>query len=293
MKPGPIEAAISGLIIASTGSPGARLMMTYTTSVMPSSTGTLIASRRSRYLPMIQVAIGAVAGRASAGHRPLVGIPHVVRGVARRLEPDQLLAHREDRVRRPEAEPRQLVVHDLRRLGVDLLPLVLVRRGAAQREQLVQPGVGVVAIVAADRHPVDRLHVLTGDVRILPEDATANLDKVEVASVSPTRSLGAVRRDDLHVDADILELLLQDRHVGVALLGAAGRVQALEGVAAVPTAVLQQLLRLVRIEVVVVELRDPHPLRPDDRLADQLRLALHDRLDHRLTVDGVIHPLPD
>src|SRR5262245_59701969 len=116
---------------------------------MPSRTGTLIARRRSRYLPMVQAAFGVVEGRTSAGHRPLVGVPHVMGGVARRLEPDQLLADREDRVRRPYAEPRELVVHDLRGLGVDLLPLVLIRGGAPEREQLVQAGVGVVAVVAA------------------------------------------------------------------------------------------------------------------------------------------------
>src|SRR6266851_4159570 len=50
---------------------------------------------------------------------PLVRIPHVVGGVARRLEPHQPLVDGEDRVRRPEVDPRELVVHDRGRFGID------------------------------------------------------------------------------------------------------------------------------------------------------------------------------
>src|SRR5688500_14647046 len=124
---------------------------------MPSKTGTLITKRRRRYFPIISASSRERARSPSTAYRPFIGVPHVVRGVARRLEPDQLLAVCEDRVRGPEEDPRQLVVHDGGSFGVDHLALGLIGGGAASREQLVQAGVRVVAVVAADRHVVDRL----------------------------------------------------------------------------------------------------------------------------------------
>jgi hypothetical protein len=96
---------------------------------------------------------------------------------------------------------------------------------------------------------------------------------------------------DSHIEAGVVELLLDHRAVRLLFLRRPARLHDLDLLARLPAGVLQERFRLGRVEGILVELRLAHPGRPDDRRVDQRCLAAHDRVDDALAIDRVHHRL--